>query len=134
MPVEPITKHRNIFFFHENFTLYQNPIYFKSQSRPLSRVVGDYFWGKFAALTSRPAASEEAALHAYANHVAPAPPVEAPAPVVAEREDPVAVAVIARLTAQLAEAYGALVAFGPRCDTCGLPATSAAPGQFGDPW
>jgi hypothetical protein len=46
-------------FFHENFTLYQNPIYFKSQSRPLSRVVGDYFWGKFAALTSRPAASEE---------------------------------------------------------------------------
>jgi hypothetical protein len=46
-------------FFHENFTLYQNPIYFKSEAKPFSRVVGDYLWGKIATFTSKPAACED---------------------------------------------------------------------------
>ena len=31
-------------FFHENFALYHNPIYFKEEQKSLKSKVGNYFW------------------------------------------------------------------------------------------
>lgn len=40
-------------FFHENFYLYQNPIYYKESKIPLSTKVGNFFWQKYAMLTGK---------------------------------------------------------------------------------
>jgi hypothetical protein len=40
-------------FFHKNFSLYQNPIYYKHDSPSLSSKVGSYFWQKYAQFTSK---------------------------------------------------------------------------------
>ena len=40
-------------FFHENFALYHNPIYFKEQQVSLKAKVGNYFWEKYAMFTGK---------------------------------------------------------------------------------
>ncbi len=40
-------------FFHENFALYQNPIYFKEEKSTFSAKVGNYIWEKYALFTGK---------------------------------------------------------------------------------
>ena len=46
-------------FFHKNFGLYKNPIYYKEDSTPITQKVGSYFWETYAKLSGKQAGWEE---------------------------------------------------------------------------
>lgn len=46
-------------FFHKNFGLYKNPIYYKEESTPIVQKVGNYFWESYAKFSNKSAGWEE---------------------------------------------------------------------------
>lgn len=40
-------------FFHENFALYHNPIYYKREKVSIQKKVGNFFWEKYALFTGK---------------------------------------------------------------------------------
>lgn len=46
-------------FFHKNFGLYKNPIYYKEESTPIAQKMGNFFWEKYAKFSNKAVGWEE---------------------------------------------------------------------------
>jgi hypothetical protein len=46
-------------FFHKNFGLYKNPIYYKEESTPITQKMGNYLWETYAKFSNKTAGWDE---------------------------------------------------------------------------